>query len=208
MKSQAKTIYRELRDIVAPEHTALVIWDVQNALVNNLFNREEFLKNLKRLLAAAREKGVPIVYSKITPLPVQYEAAARLFMSMRRFGVDDPEKLPSFLRPGTPESEIHAEVSPQADDMVVNKHTASIFVGTHFEYMMRNRGIDTILFTGIATEFGVDSSARDASNRGFYAVVVEDCSSSADKEMHDAALKILKRVCLVSTASDIIQAWK
>ena len=127
--------------------------------------------------------------------------------------MDEPEKLPSFLQPQVPESEIHfeipSEVSPLDNDVVINKHTPSIFMGTHFENMMRNRGINTILFAGISTEIGIDSSARDSSNRGFYTIVVEDCvSSSVSKEMHEAALKTLGVVCLIIPSNDIMKEWK
>ncbi len=97
--------------------------------------------------------------------------------------------------------------APSPNDIVINKHTASIFIGTHFEHMMRNSGIKTLLFTGISTEIGIDSSARDAANRGFYTIVVEDCCSSPDKEMHESALKILRRICLVKSSKDIVKEW-
>ena len=129
-------------------------------------------------------------------------------MLMKRAGVDDPEKLPPRMQPGSPEAEIHGQVTPQDNDIVISKHTPSIFIGTHFENMMRNRGTNTILFTGISTEMGIASSARDASNRGFYTVVVEDCVSSSDKEMHESALRTLKRVCLVVPAKDIMREWQ
>jgi nicotinamidase-related amidase len=74
--------------------------------------------------------------------------------------------------------------------------------------LLRNKGIDTIVFTGIATEFGVASSARDASNRGFYPVVLKDCVSSMDKEMHEASLKVLSRLCIVVTSDEVIKEWK
>ena len=51
------------------------------------------------------------------------------------------------------------------EEMVITKHTASIFIGTDFERMIRNAGITTIIFSGIATELGVESDARDALNR-------------------------------------------
>ena len=131
---------------------------------------------------------------------------------MKRFGVDEPEKLPPFLKPRVPESATHlaipGEVGPEDNDVVLHKHTPSIFIGTHFESMMRNRGIDTVIFTGIATEIGVASSARDSSNRGFYTIVVEDCVSSSSKELHEAALKTLSSVCLVIPSKDIRQVWK
>ena len=129
-------------------------------------------------------------------------------MFMKRFGVDDPEKVPQFLIPGTPEAEIHQEIFPQKGDLVLDKHTASIFIGTHFEQMMRVKGIQTLIFTGITTEIGIASSARDSANRGFYTIVVEDCVSSPDKEMHECALKILKRVCIVSSSQDLMKVWE
>jgi len=71
--------------------------------------------------------------------------------------------------------------------------------------MMRSRGITTLIFTGIATEFGVESSARDASNRGFYPVVVSDCVSSSDKEAHERSLKSLTKLLIVGKSRDILQ---
>lgn len=209
MKSLEKhAIYTNLEEIVEPGHTALVVWDVQNALVNSIFNREEFLSNLKLLIMAARSNNIPIVYTKITSLPRHYESPWRIYMLMKRYGVDDPEKLPSFMLPGSPESEINSEVSPIDNDVVINKYTTSIFIGTYFENMMRGRGINTILFTGISTEKGIDSSARDASNRDFYTIVIEDCVSSSVKELHESALRILPRVCLVTLSRDIMKEWK
>ena len=201
-------MYKSLAEIVGKDHTALVIWDVQNALVNSSFNKEEFLRNSKSLIKTARSNKVPIIYTKITPLPEEYESPWRTFMLMRRYGVDDPAKLPQFWQEDSPESEIHHEVAPMAGDLIIKKHTPSIFIGTHFEYMMKNRGIDTILFSGISTDIGIDSSARDSANRGFYTIVVQDCVSSSDKEMHEASLKTLKRICLVLPFKDIIKEWK
>ena len=138
-------LYRNLQEMVDSEHTVLVVWDVQNALVNPAFNRDEFLQNLKLLVEAARRSNVPIIYTKTTPLPRDYESPWMIYRLMRRYGVDDPEKLPPpTMQPGSLESKIHSEVSPTDNDLIMNKHTASIFIGTHFENMMRNRGIDGV----------------------------------------------------------------
>ena len=201
-------LYTSLKDIIDPKHTCLVVWDVQNLLVNSIFNRNEFLKSLKSLIAAARRNNVLIVYTKITPLPVSMESPWRVYMMMKRFGVDDPKKLRQWLVPGSPEAEIHDDVKPAADDIVLNKHSASVFVGTHFEYYMMNRDIKTILFTGIATEIGIASSARDSGNRGFYTMVVSDCVSSSDKEMHEMTLKVLQRICLIMPSTEVMAQWK
>lgn len=202
-----KTIYESIKEIVNPEHTAVVVWDVQNALVNNIFNKKEFLSTLKTVITKAREKGVPIIYSKITPLLPQYNSSWAIYSTMRRYGVNDPAKLPPFMKSGTIDAEIASDVTPSADDIVINKHTASLFIGTHIEYLFRNKGIETIVFTGISTEFGVASSARDASNRGFYPVVVSDGVSSMDKEIHELALKVLTKIVIVTPTAEILKAW-
>ena len=124
---------------------------------------------------------------------------------MRRFNVDDINKLPSFMAVGSKEREIPEMIQPKQPNIVLEKSTASIFIGTNFEYMMRNHNVTTLIFTGIATEIGIESSARDASNRGFYPVVVSDCVSSLDKEAHDRSLKTMAKLFIVKTADDILK---
>jgi len=177
-KKRGSGILTVFKDIVAPAHTALVVWDVQNMLVDRSFNQEIFLKNTKRLIDKARSHQIPIIYTKITPLPREYESPFRIYMMMKRVGVDDPDKLPQFMVPGTPEAE-----------------------------MMHNYGIKTIVYTGISTEIGIASSARDSANRGFYTVVVGDCVSSSDQEAHEMTLKILERVCIISQSEALIKTW-
>ena len=195
------------KEIVNPAHTALVLWDCQNRLVDNIFNRDEYLTNLKTLLAAARRQKIPVIYTKISPLPVGYQSAWSIYQSMKRFSVDDPSKIPVFMKAGSPEAEINTVIAPADGDIVLNKHTPNIFFGTNFEQMMHFHGIQTILFTGIATEYGIEHSAREAGIRGFYTVVVSDCVSSGDKTAHEMALKIMPRICLVLHSKDIMKEW-
>jgi len=198
-------VYENLKEIVAPEHSCLVVWDVQNGLVERIFNKEEFTANLKRLIERLRGK-MPLAYTLITPLPKEFASSWSLYSMMRRFKVKDINELPSFMLPGSKEREVPESVKPVNGDIVLEKSTASIFIGTNFENMMRNRGITTLIFTGIATEFGVESSARDAYNRGFYPVVVADCVSSADKEAHERSLKNLANLVIVEKSENILKS--
>lgn len=207
-KQERTKVFTRLEDIVDPSRTALLAWDVQNALYDRIFNQESFLKKMKRLIEKARSHQIPIIYAKITPLPKKYESAFRTYMFMKRFGVDNPDKVPQFIVPGTKSAEIQEDISPQDGDIVLAKHTASIFIGTHFERMMHQNDIKTILFTGISTEMGIASSARDSANRGFYTVVVGDCVSSHDQKAHEVTLKLLERVCIVSESEALIKAWQ
>jgi nicotinamidase-related amidase len=195
-----------LKEIVDPVHTCLVVWDVQNALVERIFNKEEFVSHLKVLVERLRGK-MPIFYTKITPLKNGFQSSWSYYTTMKNFGISPEEavKMPHFM--SKPEArEIYLEVSPTSEDIVIEKSTASIFVGTDFEQMLRNRGITTIMFTGISTEIGIESSARDASNRGFYTVVISDCVSSSNKELHEFALKVLDKMFIVKNSSEILKS--
>jgi nicotinamidase-related amidase len=165
-----------IREINKPEKTALVVWDVQKMLVERIFNKDQFLGNLSRLIEAARKRRIPIFFSKITPLPERFESAPRKLFFRKRMMAFTPEGL-------------ELAIPPAQDDIVVPKNTASIFIGTNFELMVRNAGITTLIFTGISTEFGVESSGRDASNRGFFTVIAKDAVSSPSKEGHERSLQ-------------------
>ena len=133
------------------------------------------------------------------------KSAWHFFAQMRRFKVDDINKLPTFMAAGSPDREIPEAVKPQGDDLVLEKPSASIFYGTNFEYLMRSRKINTLIFTGIATEIGIESSARDAANRGFYPVIVEDCVSSPDKDAHERSLKNMAKLFIVEKSAGILE---
>jgi len=207
-KLGAIDVYENLNEIVDPKHTALLVWDVVEVLIKNALNKEQFITNLKSFIETARRSHVPVFYAKTVLLPASGQSSWRLYTFMRDSGVTDPTDLPAWLKPGSKPSEIVSEVGPQPDDIVINKHTASIFVGTHFEYMLRNRGINTILFTGYSTEVGVDSSARDSSNRGFYTVIVEDRAASSNKKAHASILDVLRHLCIVIPYQNIIKEWQ
>jgi nicotinamidase-related amidase len=198
-------IYEDLPEIVGPGHSCLIIWDVQNGLVDRIFNKGEFINNLKRLKGSLRGK-MPVVYTLITPTPRKFQSSWHLYALMRRFNVKDIGNLPDFMSPGSKEREIPESLQPEKEDTILDKPTASIFIGTNFEYMMRSRGITTLIFTGIATEIGIESSARDASNRGFYPVVVSDCVSSMDKDAHERSLRNLDKIVIVKNSTEILKS--
>jgi nicotinamidase-related amidase len=190
------------------DHTALLIWDCQNGLVERAFNKDDFVARTSALLAWARTERLPIVYSKIVPLPGPWEAGPRTLRMMRRLRVSRPEDLPPMLPPGSAAAEIPDELAPRDDELVLGKHTTSMFIGTHFEYLLRNRGILTLLLAGISTENGIEATARDADNRGYYSVVLEDCVSSPDEEGHELALALMRRYCTVAPLAEVQSAIK
>ncbi len=174
---------------IKKEDSALIVWDIQDTLVSRAFNGKEILGNVKTLIDAARKHSVPVFYTKITPLPERFESPLR--KSMGRGG----------FNPG----DIAKEISPADGDVVLNKNTASIFIGTNFELMTRNAGIHTLIFTGISTEIGVETSARHAQNLGYLPVIVEDAVTSSDKDAHERSLKNLARMMPVLKTGNVVR---
>jgi nicotinamidase-related amidase len=182
-----------LREILNPKGSALVVWDVQQGLVNSVFNREEFTKALNVVINAARRVKVPIIYTKITPFPQGFEPYSyRVLYGNRRWS---PRDLQLAVRPGR-------------NEIVVNKNTWSLFVGTNVEMLLRNAGIRTVVFTGIATEVGVETSARHAFALGFMPVIVRDAVSSFDREAHERSLANMAKFFPVVTSGELANLWK
>jgi nicotinamidase-related amidase len=185
----------QVRDYLSPTRTALIVWDVQEALVASIFNKEDFLGKASQLIDGARMKGISIFYTKITPLPEKFESKARSVMWRGRGR--------GRFEPG----EIVKEIYPKEGDIVLNKNTASIFVGTNFEYMARNASFSSLVFTGIATEMGVESSARHALNLGFLPVIAKEAVSSSDKDAHLRSLANMGKLMPVLSNEEILSAW-
>ena len=89
---------------------------------------------------------------------------------------------------GTWGAEIHEAVTPQNGDIVVTKRAVSAFYGSDLAALLATGGIDTLLLCGVATNFVVEGTAREAADRGYNVVIVGDCCASLSQELHDAAL--------------------
>ncbi|WP_030060715.1 MULTISPECIES: isochorismatase family protein [Streptomyces] len=88
-----------------------------------------------------------------------------------------------------PGSELLAEVEAVADEVVV-KRTIGAFQGTGLHELLQARGVQTLVFTGIATNLGVESSARAASDHGYEVVFVEDAMTALTAEEHRASVEL------------------
>src|ERR687883_815236 len=181
-----KIVYNTVEEILDPSHTALVVWDVQHGTTKVIFNKEEFSKNLNSVVELARNSNIPVFFTPIQMLPKRFESSAILY-TLGKLGFD------RLFEQFTAE-DMDFTIKPKENEIVINKHTASIFIDTGFERMLRNAGIITVVFTGIATEGGVESSARDAFNRGFYSIVFSDSISSPYKDGHKRSIENMKNL--------------
>jgi nicotinamidase-related amidase len=117
--------------------------------------------------------------------------------------VRDPNAAP----PPANASQLVPEIGLQQGDRVVTKRQWGAFYGTDLEQWLRRKGIRTILLTGIATNIGVESTARAAFDQGFELVFVEDAMSSMTAELHEFPVKaIFPRMGRVRSTDEVLAA--
>jgi nicotinamidase-related amidase len=199
LKIGDKIIFNTIEEILHPSHTALVVWDVIHASTRMIFNKEDFSRNLNSIVECARKSDIPVFFTPILSPSKRFESSAILY-TRGKLGFDR-------IFEEVTTQDMDFTIEPKQDEIIINKHTASIFIDTGFERMVRNAGIITIVFTGIATEFGIESCARDAFNRGFYSVVVSDCVSSPYKDGHERSLENMKNLITVLNSKEIENVW-
>ena len=100
------------------------------------------------------------------------------------------------------------ELKPDKDDLVLKKYTPSLFVGTTGEQLLRNRGVDALILTGVSTEVGVETTARHAACLGFIPIVVEDAVGGGDEQVHRYALEVMRKMFEIKTTDNIIENLK
>ena len=197
-----------MAEIVEPSRAALLIWDMEYAIGPNAFNYKEMLPKLQELSALARRVGTRVFYSVQTGFDLaKEEAGVWVRIRMKRAKTSDPSKLLS-EKDDPHDREIIAELQPQPQDIVFHKRRPDGFIGTDLDLMLQSNGIKTIIIGGVATEGGVEGTARSARNRGYDVVVLKDCVGSRNREMHELALKLMEAQFFdVVTAADVSAIW-
>lgn len=204
-----KQIPTTLAEIVDVQRTALLIWDMEYAIGPNAFNYQEILGNLKMLSGVARETGVPVFYSQQTGFDLlKEEAAVWVRVRMKRAKATNPSEL--LKEKEDPHGrDIVEELKPQAQDIVFQKRRPDGFVGTDFDLMLRSKAVRTLVIGGVATEGGVEGTARSARNLGYEVVVLRDGVGSRSRELHELALKLMEQTYFdIARAAEVAAIWR
>jgi ureidoacrylate peracid hydrolase len=197
-----------LEEKVRSQHTALLVIDLQNDFCHPegawgrlgmpLEATHRMLPRLEALLEQARAGGVQVVFVGTHYFP---GVLTPVWTERREYRRRVP-----MLRPGTWGAEFI--LPPQPQDIVLYKHRYSAFFGTPLDLVLRGRGIQTVVLTGTVTNVCVETTARDACQREYYVVVVEDCCSALSEEDHRAALRNVDRYFGEVVSSDVLlRAW-
>jgi nicotinamidase-related amidase len=206
---EGKKIPTTLAEIADPSRSALLIWDLENAIAPNAFNFQEIVGNLKTLAAAARGAGVPVFYSVQTNYSAAEDSGPWVRVRMKRANVSDPRELLAKEKDDPHGREVVDGLKPERGDIVFHKRRPDGFAGTDLDLMLRNRSIKTVVIGGVATEGGVEGTARTGRNLGYDMIVLRDGSGSRSRENHDLALKLMERMYLdVVTAAEVAAVWR
>ena len=190
-----KKIPNTLAEMVDPGRTALLFWDMENAIAPNAFNYKEIVANLKSLKAAARQAGVPVIYSQQVPFDLEREEAGPwVRIRMKRAKATDLAQLLK-QKPDPHGKDIVDELRPDPQDVVFQKR--------------RSKSSRTIVIGGVATEGGVEGTARTGRNLGYDIVVLRDCVGSRSRELHELALRLIEGTFFdVATSGEVMEIWR
>ena len=193
--------------------TALLLLHWQNDLAkpegNNAMGLPERIKaahtieNTQTVLKASREKGILVAYVRAAFRPGMPE----LPEAEKHAPLASSIAATKSLVDGTWGAEIIDELKPTESELVINNHSTSGFCSTPLDLLLRNHGINTVVLSGLVTNFVVESTARDAFNRGYFVTILEDCVNSWSDEWHTWTLKnILPMLATVSNSEAYIDA--
>ena len=185
------------------KNAALVIIDLQKGIASvgrNLapYSAKEVIDNASMLAEAFRKKGLPVFPVHVAP------------GEKDRLNVATDESLGSgHGKPSADWTEFVPELNIQKDDIIITKKQWGAFYGTELDLQLRRRKIDTIVLCGIATNYGVESTARFAYEYGYNQIFPEDAMASMSKEAHDASVNFaLKRMGRVRKTKDVLDNLK
>ncbi|HYA77259.1 MAG TPA: hydrolase [Verrucomicrobiae bacterium] len=182
--------------------TALVVIDVQKgifALDRKLEPNpaSQVIENVSKLVAKFRETGMPVFLVHVTSVDGR---------DMLHPVADQQSPWSSAPRPAD-WSNFVDEIKPTGKDIVIAKRQWGAFYGTELDLQLRRRKIETIILCGVSTNIGVETTARDAYQRGYNQVFAIDAMAANSKDEHEATLKyIFPRIGMLRTTEEILKA--
>lgn len=183
-----------LEEIVHPQNTAMIIYDMQVGIVGQVKGGQEITENVSRMLKAARAAGLRTFFTRHMSLPKELMGAFQMRTAMAWQRVDSPEKVkPMFLR-DSPAFQIVPELQPLPSEAIIDKITMSAFEGTYLGIALRDSGIRSFLIAGIALEIGIDPTCRQAADLGFWPILVQDACGFGNEEAAKQSLASLKHM--------------
>ena len=199
-----------------PTRTAIVLIDLQNDIIrsqegpfySSIFEQvreKKVVENVVRLTDGARAAGAPVFFVTVVRRK-DYADVVNQLTELIATGKGMPAKKQVSLIEGTHGAQLVDELKPQPRDYVLVKKRRNAFHQTELDFHLRALGITTIVIGGVATDLGVENTVRDAWDRDYNIVVVEDISVAVPPAAHDNAIKsIFPRMARIMSTDQVLE---
>jgi nicotinamidase-related amidase len=186
------SIPETLEEVCDRDRVALLVYDMQAGILSQLKNPEQITLQVLKVLTAARDAGVRVFFSRHLSLPRELMGMFQFRMAMAWQRTDSPEQVnPWFLR-DDPSFQIIPELAPRPSEGVFDKLTMSAFEGTWLDFAFRDCGINAFIIVGVATEIGIEPTARHGADLGYIPVIVTDACGAGYEEAAKRSIESLK----------------
>lgn len=204
-------ILRSLKERCDPQWACLLVVDVQNDFVSSKGSAAQrgedvsapqaMVPSLVRLIEEARSVSMPLIYIKTTHSEWT-DSPSWIYRKSQQSALKS-------CREGSWGAEFYDGIAPLPGERVVIKHRYSAFINTDLNTVLRAKGIQSVLVSGVATNVCVETTARDAFMFDYYVTFVEDCSAAYEPKLHESTLENMRRhFGLVASSEEIIQTWQ
>ena len=220
-EAYGKLVYDSLEEVVRPEHSALVVVDMQNDLVSleRPSAREgapppaarAIIPALQRLIASGRAAGVKVVYLVVgnSEDPARTVSPAYAYYSLRESPYHGSYVGNLMASPDDSwGKQVIPELASQPEDAIVLKRRLGGFWGTHLDSTLRGMGVETVVVTGTATAGCVLDTVMGAFVNDYYTLYVPDCVSDGNAKLHDMALAFFRDRFDGPTSDELSALWQ
>jgi nicotinamidase-related amidase len=191
---QGVPIPKSLEEVVSPENTALVVYDMQAGITRQVKNGAEITSQVSKVLTAARVAGMRVFFTRHMSLPKKLMGSFQMRTAMAWQRTTNPDAVqPAFLR-DSPGFQIVPELQPLPEEAIFDKLSMSAFEGTPLEMALRDCGVRSFIIVGIALEIGIDPTCRHGADLGLWPILVKDACGAGSATAADHALAALEHM--------------